>query len=109
MPTDEDRVVTGRLLLGAAVRGRRKAARMQLAELAERAGITKTYLSEIERGTKLASLPTLAAIASAFGTTVSELLDGVYPWGTVTAPSELPTAPPDGRAGRTIRRSDSGA
>lgn len=104
MPPDEDRIVTGRLLLGAKMRESRKEAGLHLAELAELAGITQSYLSDIERGNKLPPLPTLDALAAALGTTVSGLLDEVYPWGAATAPARTPNAPPDGRAGRKWRR-----
>ena len=56
---DETRLVTGRLLLGARLRERRTGARLQLAELAERTGMTQAYLSDIERGHRL---PTLRAL-----------------------------------------------
>lgn len=77
---------------------------MQLADLAEQAEVSKTYLSDIERGNKLPPLGTLDAIARALGTVVADLLDGIYPWGADEPPADMPAAMPDGRAGRTIRR-----
>ncbi|WP_363321312.1 helix-turn-helix transcriptional regulator [Nocardioides sp.] len=50
MPADEGRTATGRLLLCAQIRARRTRAGLQLAELADLADISQTYLSEIERG-----------------------------------------------------------
>ena len=100
---DENRLATGRLLLGARVRALRTDAGMQLAELAERAGLTKAYLSDVERGRKLPTLPTLDALAAGLDTSPAKLFRGIYPWGTDQPPSEPPTAPPDGRAGRRIR------
>ena len=101
---DETRVTTGRLLLGARLRQRRTRAGLQLADLAERAGVSQAQLSDVERGNKLPSLPTLDALATALGTTAAALLRGVYPWGSAQPPAEPPSAPPDGRAGREVRR-----
>ena len=101
---DESRLATGRLLLGARLRERRTRAGFQLAELADRAGISQTYLSEMEHGRKLPTLQGLDALAAALETTAAELLDDVYPWGSGEPPAEPPSAPPDGRAGRKIRR-----
>ena len=99
---DESRLATGRLLLGARVRTLRTHAGLQLADLAERAGMSLTFLSEMERGRKLPSLLTLDTVAAALGMTAAELLVGVYPWGSTQPPAEAPSAPPDGRAGRPL-------
>jgi transcriptional regulator with XRE-family HTH domain len=104
MPAPDDaRLTTGRLLLGARLRERRTRAGLQLAELAERAGMSQAYLSDLERGRKLPTLPALDALAVALRTTAATLLRGVYPWGTAEPPDQAPAAPPDGRAGRKIR------
>jgi transcriptional regulator with XRE-family HTH domain len=100
---DETRIATGRLLLGAKVRSRRTRAGLQLAELAEAVGISQAYLSDLERGRKLPTLPTLDALAVALGTTAAALLGDVYPWGSTQPPRRAPAPPPDGRAGREIR------
>lgn len=100
---DETRQTDGQLLLGARLRQRRTRAGLQLAELAERADVSQTYLSDLERGRKLPTLLVLDALASALGTTVVGLLRGVYPWGSAQPPKLRPSAPPDGRAGRKIR------
>lgn len=102
MPADETRLAIGRLLLGARLRTLRSKSGLQLAELAERAGITQAYLSDVERGRKLPTLVTLDALAAALGASPAKLLRGVYPWGTDRPPAEPPTAPPDGRKGRKI-------
>lgn len=105
MPTaDETRLTTGRLLLGASLRARRTEAGLQLAELAELAGLSQAYLSDIERGNKLPSLQTLDAIAVSLDTSAAELLHGIYPWGSTQRPAQPASAPPDGRAGRKIGR-----
>lgn len=96
------------MLLGARLRERRTQAGLQLAELAELAGISQAYLSYLERGHRLPPLPTLDALAVALGTTATELLSDVYPWGRVEPPDEPPAPPVDGRAGRTIRHGSSG-
>ena len=72
-----------------------------MAALAEQAGVTETFISQFERGNKLPTLSTLDAIATALGTTVADLLQGVYPWGAAVPPNERPAPPPDGRSLRT--------
>jgi len=106
---DESRLATGRLLLGARLRERRTRAGLQLADLAQRAGISEAHLSDLERGRKLPSLPTLDALATGLGTSATALLRGVYPWGSDQPPTEPPTAPPDGRAGRKWKPATGGA
>ncbi|MED0736196.1 helix-turn-helix transcriptional regulator [Aneurinibacillus thermoaerophilus] len=44
-------------------------------ELADKAGIAQAYLSEIETGKTIPSIPVLRRIAKALGITVAELLD----------------------------------
>ncbi|WP_051331005.1 helix-turn-helix domain-containing protein [Aneurinibacillus terranovensis] len=44
-------------------------------ELAEKAEIAQAYLSEIETGKTIPSIPVLKRIAQALGVTVAELLD----------------------------------
>lgn len=100
---DETRLRTGRLLLGARIRQLRTGGGLQLADLAERAGVSQAQLSDVERGNKLPSLPTLDALATALDTTAAALLQDIYPWGSAEPPAETPSAPPDGRAGREIR------
>lgn len=46
-------------------------------ELAERAGISVSFLSMIERAERVPHLTTLAMLANAFGVTLSELFVGV--------------------------------
>ena len=48
--------------------------RLTLRELARRAGISPSYLSEIERGRKPGSAATLAKIATTLNTTIDTLL-----------------------------------
>ncbi len=55
----------------------RKIHNMKSLELAERAGITQSYLSEIERNKKIPSLEVIQKLAKALNTTTSELLGEV--------------------------------
>lgn len=52
----------------------RKHRNMTLAGLSEASGISKSYLSEIETGRKPGSAKTLAAIATALGVTIEDLI-----------------------------------
>jgi transcriptional regulator with XRE-family HTH domain len=45
--------------------------------MAERVGIDRSYLSDIERGKKNVCLPTLDVLAKTFGMSLSKLLSGI--------------------------------
>jgi transcriptional regulator with XRE-family HTH domain len=60
--------------VGAAVRAHRLAAGVSLSELADRAELSAPYLSRIESGERVPSLPTLISIALALGIPVARLL-----------------------------------
>ena len=60
---------------GAVVRGRREAAGYSQEELAERAGLHRTYVSLIERGRRTASIATLERLAAALGSSMTELVE----------------------------------
>jgi transcriptional regulator with XRE-family HTH domain len=99
MPSrDDERSITGRLLLGARVRELRTEQGLRLSELAARAGMSQAYLSEVERGRQFLTLPGLDAVARALDIAAADLLDGVYPWGSDERPREQVTPAPDGRA-----------
>lgn len=69
--------------LGQRLKRHRLAARLTLAELAERSGFGKGYLSRIENGQKVPPIGTLARIADVFGIEAASLLSrtGVTnPW-----------------------------
>ena len=89
----EDRLVAGRVLLGAALRRRRLDAGLTLAEVAERADLSLSYLSEAERGRKLMSLDALDAWAVALDVTVVEVLSSVYPFGVRDRPAVVGVVP----------------
>jgi transcriptional regulator with XRE-family HTH domain len=62
-----------RVRFGFAVRDRREALGLTQEEFAERAGIHRTYLSDIERGTRNVSLVNIERVASALSMKISEL------------------------------------
>jgi transcriptional regulator with XRE-family HTH domain len=59
---------------GLAVRAGREALGLTQEELAERAGIHRTYLSDVERGSRNVSLLNIERLASALDQEPSELL-----------------------------------
>lgn len=63
-----------RELLGSVLRDARLEQGLRLVDVAERAGISPQYLSEVERGLKDASSEMLAAIAEALGLDLRGLL-----------------------------------
>ena len=46
-------------------------------EMAEKLGIDRAYISDMERGKKNVCLPTLEIIANGFGITISQVLKGL--------------------------------
>ncbi|SIO66391.1 Helix-turn-helix [Singulisphaera sp. GP187] len=58
---------------GAAVRDRRESLHLTQEEFADRAGIHRTYLSDIERGTRNPSLINIERVATALDLKPSEL------------------------------------
>jgi len=62
-----------RELLGGQIRRRRRAVSRTLTDLAEAAGMSPQYLSEIERGRKEPSSEMIAAVARALDTTLMDL------------------------------------
>jgi transcriptional regulator with XRE-family HTH domain len=45
--------------------------------MAEKVGIDRSYISDMERGKKNVCLPTLEVLAQAFGVTISKFLKGL--------------------------------
>ncbi len=62
---------------GERVRSLRTSHHYSQEELAERAGISVSFLSMIERGQRLPRITTLAAIAAALGTDLSQMFQGI--------------------------------
>jgi transcriptional regulator with XRE-family HTH domain len=64
-----------RELAGQVLRARRQVSRLRLVDVAERAGVSPQYVSEIERGIKDPSSEMLADVAGALGMDLDDLLD----------------------------------
>jgi transcriptional regulator with XRE-family HTH domain len=62
---------------GDAVRARREVLALTQEELADRAGIHRTYLSDVERGSRNLSLVNIERLAAALGVRMSELFAAV--------------------------------
>ena len=60
--------------LGARLRARRLARGLNLEALAKASGVSRSMISEVERGAKIPTVLVLARLATALGTTVSRLL-----------------------------------
>lgn len=60
--------------IGDRIRYRRRQQKWSQQTLAEKANVDTSYISQIERGVTHVSLPTLAAIASAFDCSLDELV-----------------------------------
>ena len=87
MPDQEDpRITVGRRELGAELRRLRRHHDLLLRHVAAETGIADTYLSEIERGERLPTLPVLLKLADVYGVLLVELFVDRYPWGSTTPP-----------------------
>jgi len=62
---------------GAAVRRRRQVLGISQEELALRAGLHRTYVGDVERGTRNVSLRNIRRLAAALGCTISDLMRGL--------------------------------
>ena len=62
---------------GTAVTFRREELKMTQEDLADKAGIHRTYLSDIERGTRNLSLVNIEKLAAALSITMSKLFESV--------------------------------
>ncbi len=62
--------------LAAEIHAARKSAGLTQEDLAEKARVHRTYISQLERGLKSPTVDVLARIASALGTTPASLLTG---------------------------------
>lgn len=61
--------------LGQRIRGERRARGLSIERLAELSGISRSMVSEVERGAKTPSVLVLDRLATALGTSISRLLD----------------------------------
>lgn len=66
-------------IFGQNVRRLRKVHGFSQEELAERAGLHRTYIGSVERGERNLSLDNIVAIARALGVAVAELMNGIEP------------------------------
>jgi transcriptional regulator with XRE-family HTH domain len=67
----------GRIRLGIRIRELRTAQSLSQEELADRAGLHRTYIGGVERGERNVSLDNILAIAKALNVSGSDLLRGV--------------------------------
>jgi transcriptional regulator with XRE-family HTH domain len=74
MLTDQDNSAVERQL-GATIRGLREQKGMTLETLAQRTGMTKGYLSKVERGRKSPPISTLSRIAAALNATIADFFE----------------------------------
>lgn len=72
--TSQDRTALQSRLIGCEIRRRRTAAGLTLTQLARAAGLSASYLSEVERGKKTASLTRMTQIAKGLGVSCVALL-----------------------------------
>jgi transcriptional regulator with XRE-family HTH domain len=63
--------------LGNSIRTKRKALDWSQRELAERTGLHRTYVADVERGTRNVSIVNVFRLARALRVTVSELCQGM--------------------------------
>lgn len=64
-------------IIGKRVRARRQSLGMSQEALAERAGLHYTYIGQIERGEKNASIETMVKLCSALDTTLEKLFEKI--------------------------------
>ncbi|MFS8098588.1 helix-turn-helix domain-containing protein [Lentzea alba] len=83
--------------LGRKLRETREARGDRLVDVADRAGISVQYLSEIERGRKEPSSEMIAAVAGALGVDLADLLIGVAGQVRLFQTSHFHTSRPTGR------------
>ena len=67
------------ILIGRSLRETRRRQGMTLRAVADRAGVTESFLSQVERDIASPSIATLRRIATALGTTIGTLLDSAGP------------------------------
>ena len=75
MPENTDRISRLDILVGALVRAKRKEAGLTLQQLAESAGLSAAFISQVERNKVVPSIVSLANIAMALDTNVTEFME----------------------------------
>ena len=84
----DPRLAEGRRLLGDRLRDLRQEAGLTLPQVEAQTRISMSHLSDCERGEKALSLPALFTLAEVHGLLVTDLLDGVYPYGSRRKPTD---------------------
>jgi transcriptional regulator with XRE-family HTH domain len=75
LPDDAAEALHNRQALGARLRATRRRQRMTLKEVATKAGISESFLSQVERGLAGASVATLQRVATTLGVMVADLFE----------------------------------
>jgi transcriptional regulator with XRE-family HTH domain len=75
---------------GTKIRARRKAKKLSQMSLAKAAGLHRTYIADVERGARNASMGSIARIAGALEVSISELCRGIE-----RMPAQPVKLPPD--------------
>jgi transcriptional regulator with XRE-family HTH domain len=75
LPDESIQLEHDRVTLGARLRATRNRQRMTLKEVASMAGISESFLSQVERGLAGASVATLQRVSSALGVMVADLFE----------------------------------
>lgn len=78
----------GEMDLGRQVKALRDARGLSLKMLAERAGVSESFVSQIERGVANPSVASLRRLAEALGASVGSLFEGIPPPGRVVRPQD---------------------
>jgi transcriptional regulator with XRE-family HTH domain len=68
-------------MIGASLRSTRRRQGLTLRQVAESAGVTESFLSQVERDLASPSIATLRRIAAGLGTSIGAILDGAGPHG----------------------------
>lgn len=76
-------MTTEELVLGSRLKAARLARRLTLRDLAARAGVTESFLSQVERDVSSPSIASLQRICRAMGLSIAELLESGQPVGRV--------------------------
>lgn len=74
MPTTKRPASAARKLFGARVREERRARKLTLEDVSERADMAWNYIAQVERGERNIGIDNMAALADALGLSLSELL-----------------------------------
>ena len=90
------------LTLGAQIRRLRRGLSITQEQLARRSALHRTYLSDLERGSRNPSFLSLLALARGLGLSISELMRNL----DIDGPSLLPKPEPEDRDGRTWPREE---